>query len=282
MIKELIKSFLNSDNTKNYIINKYISFFSLFFLKFFIKKDKISKTDFINYYLSRQYKVYNPIQVKYFFSFLKMWNNFVNSFFKKITIKILYQEYLKNKQENKVSLFQFKKEINEYFIKYLLFINEINLLFLSFAIKNKKLNKYLLKIKEITEILKSDMIDRRHKNNLVDEIDHLNKKHQKIFYSNRYDNMIMYYQKILLKLDSFIFSNDNIFMLSSVNYGYLNSFLTTIKYNFKTKGNIYKSQVFETFMLLNNFCRFMDRYGFKISYKKDKTITKENIIYILD
>lgn len=282
MIREIIKDFLNLDNTKNYIINKYLSFFSLIWLKIVIKKDHVTKSDLINYFLSKQYRSLKTYQIKYFYVFFKIYHKIINRKLEKIIIKIIYQQYLKLKQINQLNYHQFKSELNTYFFDHVSLINEINDLYLLFIIKNKKMNKYLTKIKEITEILKSEDHDYRRKNNLIDEIDHINKKHQKLFTSKRYDNIIMYYQKMLLKLDSFIFNKSNIFMLSEVNYGYLNPFLTTIKYNFKTKGNIYKSQIFETCMFLNNFCRFMDRYGFKISYAPNQTITNENVKYILD
>lgn len=283
MIKEALKDFLNPDNTKNYIVGKYISFFSYLWLKIILKKIKISKSDLINFYISRQYMSLKPFQIKYLFHIILYWNNFINFTIEKIIIKLIYKVYLKTKGKNQKSNFQiFKKQINEDFFQTVSFINEINKLYLIFSVKNKKLNRYLSQLKNISDLLKLKNLDRRHKNNLIDDIANLNKKHQKLFYSSKFDNVIMYYQKLLLKLDNYIFDDKNIFMLSDVNYGYLNTYLKDIKYNFKSKSNIYKSQIFETCMLLNNFSRLMDKYGFKTTINYVKNITIENTKYILD
>lgn len=283
MVKEVLKNFLNPDNTKNYIVDKYISFFSYLWLKIILKKDKISKSDLINFYISRQYMSLKPFQIRYFFHIILNWNNFVNFTIEKIIIKIIYKEYLKTTTKIQKSNFHiFKKQMNEYFFQMVSFINEINKLYLTFLVKNKRINKYLSQLKNISDLLKLETLDRRHKNNLIDEIANLNKKHQKLFYSPKFDNVIMYYQKLLLKLDSYIFDHKNIFMLSEVNYGYLNTYLKEIKYNFKSKSNIYKSQIFETCMLLNNFSRLMNKYGFKTTVDQDKNVTIENTKYILD
>lgn len=282
MVREVLKNFLDPHNTKNYIVNKYISFFSYLWLKIVFKKDKISKSDLIIFYISRQYMSLKPFQIKYFFSIIINWNNFINLTIERIIIKIIYEEYLKTKIHKKLNFHDFKKEINEHFFQILSFINRINNLYLRFLVKNKRINKYLSQIKNISDLLKLDTLDRRHKNNLIDEIANLNKKHQKLFYSSKFDNIIMYYQKLLLKLDNYIFDDKNIFMLSEVNYGYLNQYLKEIKYNFKSKSNIYKSQIFETCMLLNNFSRLMNKYGFKTTINQVKNITIENTTYILD
>ena len=282
MIREILKRFLNPDNTKNYLLDKYISSFDLLWLKMIIKKDKISKTDLINFFLSKQYHSLKIFQIKYFYLFIKLWNKFTNFTIEKIIIKIIYKEYLRSISTKKMSFHEFKKKMYEYFFYYVSFIDQLNQFYQSFVLKNKKMNKFLTKLKDISILLKNENIERGKKNNLIDEIGSINKKHQKLFYSSKYDNVIMYYQKLLLKLDSFIFNKNNIFMLSNVNYGYLNAFLVSIKYNFKTKGNIYKSQIFETFMLLSNFSRLMDRYGFKTTYNDTKNITIDNTNYILE
>ncbi len=282
MIREILKRFLNPDNTKNYLLDKYISSFDLLWLKMIIKKDKISKTDLINFFLSKQYHSLKIFQIKYFYLFIKLWNKFTNFTIEKIIIKIIYKEYLRSISTKKMSFHEFKKKMYEYFFYYVSFIDQLNQFYQSFVLKNKKMNKFLTKLKDISILLKNENIERGKKNNLIDEIGSINKKHQKLFYSSKYDNVIMYYQKLLLKLDSFIFNKNNIFMLSNVNYGYLNAFLVSIKYNFKIKGNIYKSQIFETFMLLSNFSRLMDRYGFKTTYNDTKNITIDNTNYIIE
>lgn len=282
MVREVLKNFLNPDNTKNYIVDKYISFFSYLWLKIILKKDKISKSDLIIFYISRQYMSLKPFQIRYFFCMILNWSNFVNFTIEKIIIKIIYKEYLKTTKIQKSNFHIFKKQITEYFFQMVSFINEINKLYLTFLVKNKRINKYLSQLKNISDLLKLETLDRRHKNNLIDEIANLNKKHQKLFYSSKFDNIIMYYQKLLLKLDSYIFDHKNIFTLSEVNYGYLNTYLKEIKYNFKSKSNIYKSQIFETCMLLNNFSRLMNKYGFKTTIDQDKNVTIENTKYILD
>ena len=64
--KTIIKEFLDLDNTKNYSIEKYLSSFDNFLFKKIIKKDKISKNDLLDYFISLQFKELKTYQIKYF------------------------------------------------------------------------------------------------------------------------------------------------------------------------------------------------------------------------
>ena len=92
----------------------------------------------------------------------------------------------------------------------------------------------------------------------------------------------MHYQNNIILLDKYINNEFKILFFKNDNYDYLNIILKDIKYNFETQNNIFKLQVFNTFIYLNNFFRLMSMYGFKSLYTNKKhVISYENSKYVI-
>ncbi len=272
---KLLSDFFNSNKNFNLKHN-----FILFKIISKILKKKYDKENLISFWLFLMSFDNNTKTIYGLYIYKYIINKLINYFNNRI-IKLVYYTYQNDLNHNHIHFFELKKHLNLIFKK-INIVFELKSLFYIIEHKNSIMKNLTNKVQKIYKQLTDFNIDKNEKNMLLNKVKKINFKHQKVFYSRKYNNLLMHYQNNIILLDKYINNEFKILFFKNDNYDYLNIILKDIKYNFETQNNIFKLQVFNTFIYLNNFFRLMSMYGFKSLYTNKKhVISYENSKYVI-